>query len=33
VVALTATAAVTVILFFYPDVPLGLAQQLMGSLQ
>jgi multicomponent Na+:H+ antiporter subunit D len=33
VVALTATAAVTVILFFYPDVPLGLARQLMGSLQ
>ena len=31
VVALTATAAATVLLFFVPDVPLALARQLIGS--
>ena len=32
VLALTATAAGTVILFFFPNLPLGLAQQISGSL-
>jgi multicomponent Na+:H+ antiporter subunit D len=31
VVALGATAAATVLLFFVPDVPLALARQLIGS--
>ena len=30
VIALTATAAGTVLLFFLPDVPLGLARQMLG---
>jgi hypothetical protein len=30
VLALCATAAVTVVLFFVPDVPLALARQMVG---